>query len=546
MRMDRKSVLPWLFFILFVTTRAYYLPGTFPQAWSPKEILTAEVNALASYDTELPYDFYSLPICKPPGGAEPAKKNVNIGTFLMGQRLETSPYNFTMMVDEVAKEACPEEGFYGPLTADEAKLLQDRIEEHYRININLDNLPVTTYDLEEEPESVRTGFDIGFTDGVGSFYVNNHIEFKVLVHPVTAQFLSARETFYAAEMDVRRRLLLSAEAGAGGGDGDAGEAGPTPGADPGAASGSSGMQGVYYTVVGFEAKACSLKREAGWATYSMRCPGSGGEDGAMTAEPQPVKEGEKIVYTYDVSWEVSDIKWVSRWDAYLRMPRGTVHWFSILNSVLVVLVLSGVVAVIMLRTIRRDLAKYEELILNETENGVRSPEAEAGWKALKSDVFRAPPKCRQLSMLVGCGLQIFLASSLTLLFGAFGFLSPAVRGALLSTLLGLYMLLSTVAGFTSVYLYSSMTRSTHGWRALSLESTGAVPGLLVAVLVLMNLLIMHTGPPPRLALHHVCPDCLRRSMGFRCKGTRVALHPAIPFQHTLSESQIASLSALSL
>ena len=72
--------------------------------------------------------------------------------------------------------------------------------------------------------------------------------------------------------------------------------------------------------------------------------------------------GNKIVYTYDTYWEESDISWASRWDAYLKMPGGRVHWFSILNSLMVVLVMSSIVAMIMLRTIRRDLARYEGIL----------------------------------------------------------------------------------------------------------------------------------------------------------------------------------------
>lgn len=61
-------------------------------------------------------------------------------------------------------------------------------------------------------------------------------------------------------------------------------------------------------------------------------------------------------------WEESDISWASRWDAYLNMPGGRVHWFSILNSLMVVLVMSSIVAMIMMRTIRRDLQRYEGLL----------------------------------------------------------------------------------------------------------------------------------------------------------------------------------------
>lgn len=40
-----------------------------------------------------------------------------------------------------------------------------------------------------------------------------------------------------------------------------------------------------------------------------------------------------------------------------------VHWFSIMNSLLVVLVMASVVAMILFRTVRRDLAKYEALVV---------------------------------------------------------------------------------------------------------------------------------------------------------------------------------------
>ena len=84
--------------------------------------------------------------------------------------------------------------------------------------------------------------------------------------------------------------------------------------------------------------------------------------------------GTNVVYTYDVYWELTDISWASRWDAYLRMPGGRVHWFSILNSLMVVVVMSSIVAMIMLRTIRRDLARYEG-ILGESGGAPHLPAA---------------------------------------------------------------------------------------------------------------------------------------------------------------------------
>ena len=48
--------------------------------------------------TEMPYDYYSMPFCKPPEGVQRATSTINPGTILLGIRIENSPYNFTIMV----------------------------------------------------------------------------------------------------------------------------------------------------------------------------------------------------------------------------------------------------------------------------------------------------------------------------------------------------------------------------------------------------------------------------------------------------------------
>ena len=62
---------------------------------------TAEVNSLTSSDTELPYDYYSLPFCKPQTGVKKTLSSINPGTILAGTRIENSPYNFTILVSPV-------------------------------------------------------------------------------------------------------------------------------------------------------------------------------------------------------------------------------------------------------------------------------------------------------------------------------------------------------------------------------------------------------------------------------------------------------------
>lgn len=51
--------------------------------------------------------------------------------------------------------------------------------------------------------------------------------------------------------------------------------------------------------------------------------------------------GTTLYFTYSVKWKNSNVEWASRWDIYLSMRDVDIHWFSILNSLVVVFFLSG-------------------------------------------------------------------------------------------------------------------------------------------------------------------------------------------------------------
>ena len=59
--------------------------------------------------------------------------------------------------------------------------------------------------------------------------------------------------------------------------------------------------------------------------------------------------------------EHADVKWASRWDAYLQSSQSDVQWFSIVNSVIIVLFLSGMIGVILTRTLHRDIDRYNQV-----------------------------------------------------------------------------------------------------------------------------------------------------------------------------------------
>lgn len=456
----------------------YYLPGTYPQEFKKGETLQVEVNSLVSSDTEMPYDYYSMPFCKPGEGVKKSSGSINPGTILLGIRIENSPYKLTMMEQKFAMPACRgnqyPNGAYPALKKEEAKTLKTKIKEEYRVRMILDNLPITTYDLEKQPDSVRPGYEVGFMVK-DKYYVNNHLMFKVLVHESNGQYARLRqreaelEAAAAAETTGRKLLYVGKTL-------------------KGEDIGPEYPQEKLFMVVGFEVVACSIQRKPGDTYENIPCSSVQNDMNGPT--PQEVKEGAEIVYTYDVYWETSDITWASRWDAYLKMPGGRVHWFSIMNSLMVVIVMSCIVAMIMMRTIRRDLQKYEQLLV---DGNAGNDMEESGWKMVSGDVFRAPEKSLSLAMHVGSGVQIMASGTVTLIFATFGFLSPASRGSLLTAALILYLLMSVAAGFASVWIWGAMNRSHEGWHKVCWRTACFFPGVTVAVMSLMNLFLFATG-----------------------------------------------------
>ena len=86
-----------------------------------------------------------------------------------------------------------------------------------------------------------------------------------------------------------------------------------------------------------------------------------------SAEPvmfQSTTKEVEIPFTYSVKFKKNnDVRWASRWDYILKsLPQTRIQWFSILNSLVIVLFLSGMVAMILLRTLHKDIARYNQMV----------------------------------------------------------------------------------------------------------------------------------------------------------------------------------------
>jgi transmembrane 9 superfamily protein 2/4 len=239
-------------------------------------------------------------------------------------------------------------------------------------------------------------------------------------------------------------------------------------------------------IVGFEVEPASVKHryKNRWDPVNPQLETCNAERhplDSLAAPPQPVAEGEEVVFTYDVVFKASDIRWASRWDTYLQMNDDNIHWFSIVNSLMIVLFLSGMVAMIMVRTLRRDISQY-----NELESAEEAAE-ESGWKMVHGDVFRPPPMAGALACAAGTGVQLLGMASVTMCFAVLGFLSPANRGGLMTAMLLLFVLMGVAAGYSSARLYKSF--GLVKWRQMTLQTALAYPGFCFLIFFVLNLLI---------------------------------------------------------
>ncbi|XP_014505006.1 transmembrane 9 superfamily member 8 [Vigna radiata var. radiata] len=407
----------------------FYLPGVAPQDFQKGDPLQVKVNKLTSTKTQLPYTYYSLPYCAPEKILDSAE---NLGEVLRGDRIENSRYVFKMREPQMCNIVCKLK-----LDAKTAKEFKEKIDDEYRVNMILDNLPLVVPIKRVEPDS--TVYQLGFHVGLKGQYtgskeekhfIHNHLSFTVKYH--------------------RDTLTESAR------------------------------------IVGFEVKPFSVKHEyeGKWdeqATRLTTCDPHAKHTVVNSNTPQEVEENKEIIFTYDVEFQESDVKWASRWDAYLLMSDDQIHWFSIVNSLMIVLFLSGMVAMIMLRTLYRDISKYNEL---ETQEEAQE---ETGWKLVHGDVFRPPNNPDLLCVYVGTGVQFFGMILVTMMFAVLGFLSPSNRGGLMTVMLLLWVFMGIFAGYASARLYKMFKGAE--WKKIALKTAIMFPGIVSAIFFVLNALI---------------------------------------------------------
>ncbi|CAL9080131.1 unnamed protein product [Musa acuminata var. zebrina] len=85
-----------------------------------------------------------------------------------------------------------------------------------------------------------------------------------------------------------------------------------------------------------------------------------------------------------------------------------IHWFSIVNSCVTVLLLTGFLATILMRVLKNDILRYS-LIEESLED-----QEDSGWKHILGDVFRFPKNKSLFSAIIGSGTQLLVLYTLFL------------------------------------------------------------------------------------------------------------------------------------
>ncbi|PWA18678.1 hypothetical protein CCH79_00005662 [Gambusia affinis] len=426
MKMLQPVGLVYFLVVYFSSCSAFYLPGLAPVSFCEEEAEDCQtqielfVNRLDSVESVLPYEYDMFDFCKDDHEKRPSE---NLGQVLFGERIESSPYKFKFKKDacqKVCTKTYKTENKDDPPKLDFLKMGMQLNYQHHWI---IDNMPVTwCYDVEDGQKYCNPGFPIGCfvtSDGrakdacvinsefnkKNTFYVFNHVDITI--------------TYHSGETE--------------------------------------GWRGSRLVAATLEPKSIKQTDE-----NKLNC-----ESGNPMEVPGEFKEDVTIVYTYSVKFEKNNIiKWASRWDYILvSMPHTNIQWFSIMNSLVIVLFLSGMVAMIMLRTLHKDIARYNQVDQSVMKvmmkiwvpcprNTDSSIPFLGGRKTSPCTCFHPDSSCASswgtnVNTRVKGEIQIYT------ILACLGFLSPANRGALMTCSVVLWVLLGTPAGYVSARLYKT-------------------------------------------------------------------------------------------
>ncbi|CAI4636883.1 BBL_G0035480.mRNA.1.CDS.1 [Saccharomyces cerevisiae] len=450
-----------LLYFFVSTVKAFYLPGVAPTTYRENDNIPLLVNHLTpsmnyqhkdedgnnvSGDKEnflYSYDYYynRFHFCQP---EKVEKQPESLGSVIFGDRIYNSPFQLNMLQEKECESLCKT-----VIPGDDAKFINKLIKNGFFQNWLIDGLPAAreVYDGRTKTSFYGAGFNLGFvqvTQGTdieatpkGAETTDKDVELE------TRNDRNMVKTYELPYFANHFDIMIEYH--------DRGEG--------------------NYRVVGVIVEPVSIKRSS---------PGTC----ETTGSPLMLDEenDNEVYFTYSVKFSESATSWATRWDKYLHVYDPSIQWFSLINFSLVVVLLSSVVIHSLLRALKSDFARYNELNLDDDF------QEDSGWKLNHGDVFRPPSQSLTLSILVGSGVQLFLMVTCSIFFAALGFLSPSSRGSLATVMFILYALFGFVGSYTSMGIYKFFNGPY--WKANLILTPLLVPGAILLIIIALNFFLM--------------------------------------------------------
>ncbi|KAI8991139.1 Endomembrane protein 70-domain-containing protein [Mycotypha africana] len=435
---------------------AFYLPGVAPHDYEKSELVPLSVNTLTpSYHQQQQQQQQQQQKIESVISFDyyyeqfhfcqpphPSQQPENLGSILLGDRIFNSPFELKMQIDEQCKVLCTTP----VIPKEDAIFINERIKEGYHLNWVVDGLPAANEAMDSQTGEpyYKIGFPLGSITEDKPF-LNNHYHIKIYYHRTQKKGLARVVGFVVNPSSIA--------------DND------------------------------INGNACRQHYQQPQSPFYLR------EDGETT-----------IRYTYTVEWVPSDTVWATRWDGCLHVSDPSIHWFSLINSTVVVLFLTGLMAAILRRALHKDISRYNRAasyfhsdddnnntsLLADEAHTMEMAQEDYGWKLVHGDIFRCPSQRPMLlSVLVGNGVQLMVMTAVTLVFAVLGFLSPSNRGSLATMMLLFFMVFSCLAGFTSARIYKM--NGGEAWKTNMIMTATLLPGVLVSGLVGLNFILIYSN-----------------------------------------------------
>ncbi|KAI9343621.1 transmembrane 9 superfamily member 3 precursor [Obelidium mucronatum] len=197
---------------------------------------------------------------------------------------------------------------------------------------------------------------------------------------------------------------------------------------------------------------------------------------------------QRVEFSYSVEWTETTQLFENRYKNHISFFENKIHWFSIMNSSLIVIFTMGLVVIILMRTLKKDMVRYDGMLGEDGFLDSDDVNDEYGWKQVHGDVFRPPIHLTALSGLLGSGLQLGILAFIVIVYAVLADVEIE-NGHTISIALFFYSLSSILSAF---YAGSYYTRNGgKNWARLVFVSSGLWPGSVALMVLLINFVAIY-------------------------------------------------------